>query len=57
MKATSKIVRAAHRLRAASRLSGSRRRIAGLGKFRSGAPDLGSNKKHLESFGVETGIA
>ncbi len=27
------------------------RKIAGLGKFRSGIPDLGSNKKHLKGFG------
>jgi hypothetical protein len=29
------------------------RRIAGLGKFTSGLPDLGSNKKHLRGFGKE----
>jgi hypothetical protein len=28
-----------------------RRRIIGLGQFRSGIPDLGSNKRHLEGFG------
>jgi hypothetical protein len=27
------------------------RKIAGLGKFASGLPDLGSNKKHLQGFG------
>jgi hypothetical protein len=27
------------------------RKIAGLGKFSSGVPDLGSNKKHLRGFG------
>ena len=27
------------------------RKIAGLGKFSSGIPDLGSNKKHLRGFG------
>jgi len=26
-------------------------RIAGLGQFSSGKPDLGSNKKHLKGFG------
>lgn len=26
-------------------------RIAGLGKFRSGVDNLGSNKKHLQDFG------
>ena len=25
--------------------------VIGLGKFRSGIPDLGSNKKHLRDFG------
>lgn len=28
-----------------------RRKIIGQGKFDSGIPDLGSNKKHLEGFG------
>jgi len=28
-----------------------KRRIAGLGEFDSGVPDLGSNKKHLEGLG------
>jgi len=28
-----------------------RRKIIGLGKFDSGIPDLGSNKKHLEGYG------
>ncbi len=28
-----------------------RRKIVGLGRFRSGKPDLGSNDKHLEGFG------
>ncbi len=27
------------------------RKIAGLGQFRSGVPDLGVNSKHLEGFG------
>jgi hypothetical protein len=27
------------------------RKIAGLGKFSSGIPDLGSSKKHLRGFG------
>jgi len=27
------------------------RKIAGLGKFSSGVPDLGSRKKHLQDFG------
>lgn len=28
-----------------------RRAIVGLGRFRSGIPDLGSNKAHLTGFG------
>ena len=27
------------------------RKIVGLGKFSSGVPDLGSNKRHLRGFG------
>jgi len=26
-------------------------RVIGIGRIRSGIPDLGSNKKHLEGFG------
>jgi hypothetical protein len=32
-------------------VNGRRRRIIGLGRFRSGIPDLGSNKAHLRGFG------
>lgn len=32
-------------------LLGGARRIVGLGQFRSGIPDLGSNKDHLKRFG------
>lgn len=28
-----------------------KRKIVGLGRFRSGVSDLGSNKKHLRGFG------
>lgn len=28
-----------------------KRKIAGIGEFDSGVPDLGSNRKHLEGFG------
>jgi hypothetical protein len=31
--------------------TGGKRRIIGLGKFKSGKPDLGSNKEHLGGFG------
>lgn len=30
---------------------GGRRKIVGMGRFQSGKPDLGSNKRHLEGFG------
>jgi hypothetical protein len=26
-------------------------RVVGVGRFQSGAPDLGSNKKHIKGFG------
>jgi hypothetical protein len=29
----------------------SKRKIVGLGQFKSGISDLGSNKKHLQGFG------
>jgi hypothetical protein len=29
----------------------SRARVVGIGRFASGVPDLGSNKKHLAGFG------
>lgn len=28
-----------------------KRKIAGVGRFRSGVPDLGSNEEHLKGFG------
>ena len=31
--------------------AGKKRKIAGIGEFDSGLPDLGSNRKHLEGFG------
>ena len=45
----SMVVRAGIRLLAASQPKS--RKIVGVGKFSSGAPDLGSNKKHLRGFG------
>ena len=45
----SMVVREGIRLLAASQPRS--RKIAGLGKFSSGIPDLGSNKKHLRDFG------
>jgi hypothetical protein len=47
----SKVVREALRRLALSHPLPGRPRVAGLGKFSSGVPDLGSNKKHLKGFG------
>ena len=40
-------------IKALSRLlgRGRSRTVIGLGRFRSGVPDLGSNKDHLKGFG------
>jgi hypothetical protein len=40
-------IKAIHNLLAGGRV----RRIVGLGRFRSGVPDLASNKDHLKGFG------
>jgi hypothetical protein len=47
----SEVVREALRRLAAAHPPPKRPKIFGLGKFSSGIPDLGSNKKHLEGFG------
>ena len=47
----SEVVREAIRRLAASHPLPGRPRVVGLGKFSSGIPDLGSNKKHLKGFG------
>ena len=47
----SQVVREGLRLLGASHLAISRPRVAGMGKFSSGLPDLGSNKRHLKGFG------
>ena len=47
----SRVVREGLRILAACHPRVGRRKIIGLGKFRSGIPDLGSNKEHLKSFG------
>lgn len=47
----SQVVREALRRMSASPLPDGRLRITGMGKFSSGIPDLGSNKKHLKGFG------
>lgn len=48
---TSEVVREAVRRMAATHPRAPRPRMAGLGQFASGVPDLGSNKKHLKGFG------
>jgi len=47
----SKVVREGLRLAAVAYPAAGRPRVAGLGQFASGRPDLGSNKKHLRGFG------
>ena len=49
--APSKIVREVLRLLATFHASVGQPRITGLGRFSSGLPNLGSNKKHLRDFG------
>ncbi|MBI4905778.1 MAG: CopG family transcriptional regulator [Acidobacteria bacterium] len=50
-KSRSEIVREALRGMAACHPMRGKSRVAGLGKFESGVPDLGSNKSHLKAFG------
>ncbi len=47
----SKIIREGLQLLAACHIGDGRKRIVGMGKFESGKPDLGSNKKYLRDFG------
>ena len=47
----SEVVREGLRILEATRVRKKKQRIIGLGKFRSGVSDLGSNKKHLRDFG------
>lgn len=47
----SQVLREGLRILEASYLRCKKRGIIGLGKFRSGVPDLGSNKKHLKDSG------
>ena len=47
----SEIIRRGIRVLASLTLEGGGKRIAGLGKFKSGLPDLGSNKTRLKGFG------
>jgi hypothetical protein len=48
---TSQVVREGLRVLEANHLRRKKQGIIGLGKFRSGLSDLGSNKKHLREFG------
>ena len=47
----SQAVREGLRILEATHLQRRKRGVVGLGKFRSGSPDLGSSKKHLQGFG------
>ncbi len=47
----SRIVRESLRLMSRYHSAGSRRQVLGVGKFRSGLSDLGSNKQRLKGFG------
>src|SRR5258708_24071775 len=47
----SRVVREGLRVLEASYFRRKKRGIIGLGKFESGVPNLGSNKKHLKHFG------
>jgi hypothetical protein len=51
----SALVREGIRLLAACQPAPAEKKIIGLGKFRSGISDLGSNKRHLKGFGRATG--
>ena len=47
----SRVVREGLRILEESHLRRKKQGVIGLGKFRSGVSDLGSNKKHLRNFG------
>ena len=47
----SQVVREGLRVLEANHLRKKKQGIIGLGKFRSGISDLGSNRKHLRDFG------
>ncbi len=47
----SQVVRAGIKMLRGVVLRRGKRPIAGLGRFSSGVPDLGSNKDHLKGFG------
>lgn len=47
----SQVVREGLRILESTRLRKKKQRIIGLGKFRSGIPDLATNKAHLRDYG------
>jgi hypothetical protein len=47
----SQVVREGLRILEATRLCRKKHGVIGLGRFRTGISDLGSNKKHLRNFG------
>jgi hypothetical protein len=47
----SEVVRAGIKMLGSMLLRRRSQAVVGLGRFRSGVPDLGSNKKHLQGFG------
>jgi hypothetical protein len=47
----SKVLREGLRVLEVEYMRRKKRGVIGLGKFRSGMADLGSNKKHLQDFG------
>jgi Ribbon-helix-helix protein, copG family len=47
----SAVIRQALHFLVNSKMKGVKRKIFGLGKFKSSITDLGSNKKHLTGFG------
>jgi Arc/MetJ-type ribon-helix-helix transcriptional regulator len=53
---TSDIVREAIRLADREYRNGAAGKMIGIGMFRSGVPDMGSNKKYLEGLGSNSGI-
>jgi hypothetical protein len=53
---TSRAVREGLHLLVRQQSGGAARKMIGVGIFDSGIPDLGSNKKYLESLGSNSGI-
>jgi hypothetical protein len=47
----SRVVRESLLLMGRYHSSAPRKRVIGVGKFESGLPDLGSNKRHMQGFG------